>query len=42
MVVPVKLTKRQILSKFAGIFDPIGAGAKNRYATTLADWPRLG
>lgn len=26
-MIPVKLTKRQILSKFAGIFNPIGAGA---------------
>ena len=26
-VIPVKLMKRQILSKLAGIFDPIGAGA---------------
>ena len=26
-VIPVKLTKRQILSKLAGIFNPIGAGA---------------
>ena len=25
--VPIRLTKRQILSKLAGIFDPIGAGA---------------
>ena len=25
--IPVKLTKRQILSKLAGIFDPVGAGA---------------
>ena len=26
-MIPVKLTRRQILSKLAGIFDPIGAGA---------------
>lgn len=27
MFIPVKLTKRLILSKLAGIFDPVGAGA---------------
>ena len=45
---PVRLTKRQILSKLAGIFDPIGAGAavlikpKNRHARALAAWSQLG
>ncbi|XP_068674500.1 uncharacterized protein [Montipora foliosa] len=39
---PMKLTKRQILSKLAGIFDPIGAGAAVLIKpVTLADCPQL-
>lgn len=42
MYIPVKLTKRQIFSKLAGIFDPIGAGAavliKPKIAMQEATW----